>query len=264
VGEFSADWLALREPADHAARSLELTRAVAGALSASSPIRVLDLGSGSGSNFRYLAPHLPARQQWLLVDRNRALLSHAGRAGSAAETLAADLAVLDQTLFTARALVTASALLDLVSERWLTALAALCREANASVLFALTYDGRIQCWPREVEDCTIRDLVNEHQRTDKGFGPALGPDATDRAASCFSAAGYVVRRAGSDWTLGSDARGLQHALIDGWARAAETVAPAQSPIIRAWRARRRAHVESGRSRLLVGHQDLAGVLGAFS
>ena len=50
---FSAEWLALRESADHAARSPELTRTVIDFLP--DRARILDLAAGTGSNRRYLA-----------------------------------------------------------------------------------------------------------------------------------------------------------------------------------------------------------------
>src|SRR5262245_16328297 len=53
--EFSADWLALREPADKAARSLPLSKRVAERLAGQDPVRVLDLGTGTGANLRFLA-----------------------------------------------------------------------------------------------------------------------------------------------------------------------------------------------------------------
>jgi hypothetical protein len=153
--------------------------------------------------------------------------------------------------------VTASALLDLVSERWLLALAGHCRGAGAAVLFALSYDGRIECAPADEEDESVRQLVNAHQRRDKGFGPALGPAATECAARAFTALGYHVQRDGSDWILRPDASELQRELIDGWARAAIEMAPARSASIDAWRGRRMTYVTNGRSELRVGHQDLA-------
>ena len=102
------------------------------------------------------------------------------------ETRCLDLSTLDdREIFDGRQLVTASALLDLVSEPWLCALANRCAECGAAALFALSYDGRIACSPEDPDDGAIVSLVNEHQRTDKGFGPALGPDATDAAERCF-------------------------------------------------------------------------------
>ena len=68
-------WLQLREPADAAARSDRLTRTIADALATGETVQVLDLATGTGSNLRYLAPHLPGRQRWLMVDRDSALLA---------------------------------------------------------------------------------------------------------------------------------------------------------------------------------------------
>src|SRR5690606_21132607 len=103
-----------------------------------------------------------------------------------------------------RGLVTASALLDLVSAAWLDALAARCADAETLVLFALTYDGRMQLEPREPDDAQVRELVNRHQRTDKGFGPALGPSAFAAALDAFAHHGYALRFEPSDWRLGPD------------------------------------------------------------
>jgi hypothetical protein len=284
VNAFSADWLALREPADVAARSVPLTRAIADPLAREEEVHVLDLAAGTGSNVRYLADHLPVRQRWLLVDNNSALLAQVpirmsswgvargyeslsvrdglelrgGRRTCHLATRLLDLAALDDDgIFAGRVLVTASALLDLVSEAWMRTLAARCRENGAAVLFALNYDGAIRCVPQEPEDEIVREFVNRHQRTDKGFGAALGPDAAALTERCFASLGYRVRRERSDWELPPDTIGLQRQLIEGWAHVAASTAPAQAAAIRGWRARRLTHVESHRSQLTVGHEDLA-------
>ncbi len=72
---FGAEWLALREPADHAARSAALTAAVAAMLTTKSPLRVLDLACGAGSNLRYMLDRLAGPQEWLLADHDPALLA---------------------------------------------------------------------------------------------------------------------------------------------------------------------------------------------
>jgi hypothetical protein len=176
-------------------------------------------------------------------------------------TVERDLRELDDDLFAGRTLVTASALLDLVSEAWVQQLASRCCAHHAAALFALTYDGRLSFEPAERDDALIRDLVNRHQRTDKGFGPALGPAAVATAAELFSATGHEVRVAASDWILrrASAPDPLQEQLIDGWANAATDIAADRAGIIEAWRQKRRGHVASGRSVLTVGHQDLAAL-----
>jgi hypothetical protein len=281
-------WLQLREQRDWQARSIGLTQAIAGRLPRDRPVSVLDLATGAGSNLRYLVEHLPMHQRWLLIDRSAALLSEAESrtrawaaergyavAGTAREgggvSIAAphidcritmrvqDLGALDDaSIFAGRHLVTASALLDLVSEPWLRTLAAHCRAAGASALFTITYDGRFSCVPTEPEDEQVRGLMNAHQRRDKGLGgPAQGPDAASCAERCFAEEGYDVRSEASDWVLGPDDAAMQRTLVDGWAEAASEVSPGDAKMIMSWRARRLAHVDAGVSQVVVGHQDVA-------
>jgi len=51
--------------------------------------------------------------------------------------------------------------------------------------------------------------VNAHQRTDKGFGPALGPIAGAEAIARFAAVGYVTVHETSDWTMGPQDREMR-------------------------------------------------------
>jgi hypothetical protein len=289
MGDSLSSWLAAREAADATARSERATWTIVEALASQNPVRVLDLGTGTGSNVRYLATRLRTDQQWLCVDRDLELLAEvparmsSWRAlGTCEVTTARRVCVLrgsgvrcqietermdlgascDPRIFSGRHLVTASALLDLVSETWMQALAARCRQSGAAaVLFALTYNGRSHCSPEEQEDDAIRDLVNRHQKTnDRGFGPAAGPDAGACAARCLAAAGYHVQREASDWVLSPDQGTLQRLLLEGWAAAALDIAPDRAAMIRSWLRRRLAHVEAKGSSIVVCHEDLAAWL----
>ena len=107
----------------------------------------------------------------------------------------------------------------------------------------------------------VRDLMNRHQKTDKGLGGlATGPDAVACAERCFAEAGYRVQLEPSDWTLEPAVTALQRMLIEGWALVATEIPRDCPPTIARWRARRLAHVDAGRSRLFVGHDDLAAWL----
>lgn len=283
MDESLSDWLAVREPADFAARSATLVEHVRHALASTDTVRGLDLCTGTGSNLRYLIDRLPGRQTWLAADRDARLLEElptklktwadgrgysmrtegrvsslrGGRCECDVETRAMDLDRLDAGLFEGRNLVTASALLDLVSESWLRLLAARCREASATALFTLTYDGRSSCDPVEPEDDMVRDLMNVHQKTDKGLGGrAEGPDAWSVAERVFTEAGYCVECAPSDWSIGPFERTFQRMLIEGWARAAVEIAPERADTIADWLGRRLEHLEAGRSRIVVNHVDM--------
>jgi SAM-dependent methyltransferase len=271
VDDALARWLALREPTDVASRSERLMRTIAERLSAHDPVRVLDLGTGTGSNIRFMSEYLHARhQQWLAVDRSELLLRRARTVAGTdpdrhveVETRQADLGALDDTsLFAGRHLVTASALLDLVSESWLRTLAARCRHVGAAALFTIVYDGRTVCSPGEPEDALVLELFNRHQHRDKGLGgPAAGPDATEAAIRAFSDTGYHVDSDRSDWTLDASDADLQRELIAGWAFAAKETDPSAAPVIDGWLARRLAHVDADRSEVVVGHEDVAAWLG---
>ena len=201
MADFSAEWLALREPADHAARSdrahARVARRAAARSTAAHPRsggrhRVEPaLPDGAGPTPRCRGARLAARRSRSGCC-SRVCAEIAGRRRRAAwicrrSTIAPS--------STAATLVTASALLDLVSGAWLRALADALPRSGAAVLFALTYDGRIACSPEDPDDAAIVALVNRHQRTDKGFGPALGPDATDVRRRAVRALGYRVQRA---------------------------------------------------------------------
>jgi trans-aconitate methyltransferase len=258
-----AEWLRLREAADREARSSRLVQQVADAVAADGPWQVLDLGTGTGSNVRYVSERLAGRQRWLVVDRSPDLLALVSALNQSRdceiETLQRDLRVLDDPgLFARRHLVTASALLDLVSESWLRSLAAHCRAVGAAALFALTYNGQSSCFPEEPEDELIRELLNQHQHTDKGLGGvAAGPDAVACAERCFTEVGYEVRTEPTDWNLGPAHADMQRYLINDWARAAGELAPDRLPLFNNWRDRRLAHIDAGRSRIIVRHHDLA-------
>ena len=260
---FSADWLALREPADHAARSQDLTDELGARLAQRGVTRAIDIGCGTGSNVRYLLPRLPHITDWTIVDHDAGLLDEARRTlgppaqarGVILRTIPMDLADINALPLERGTLITASALLDLVSADWLRVFADLCREADAHLLAVLNYDGRIVCNPPHRDDNWIRDLVNTHQRTDKGFGPALGPTAVGEAEASFG--NYEKRVSASAWRLGPDAAALQEQLVDGWAEAGRGIASGEASRVEQWRLHRRDHIAARRSWIVVGHLDLA-------
>ena len=155
---------------------------------------------------------------------------------------------------------TASALLDLVSASWLRTLINRCHIAGAAILFAITYNGSVSCSPAEHEDEQILKLFNLHQQTDKGLGGrAEGPNATTCAINYFSEVGYQVQRESSNWTLGTKDQAIQRQLITGWGKAVKEIAPETESMIKSWETRRLAHVDANRSKIIVGHDDVAAL-----
>ena len=254
---FSLDWLRLREAADHQSRPSALLPPLLDWLPRE-PLSIIDLGAGSGSNMRYLAPRLPGAQHWTLVDNDSVLLrgTEAPLPHVAITTRERDigdgLSILEATPH----MITASALLDLVSRSWLEMLATLCLDARCAALFSLTYDGRIRWNPADSDDALVAELVNAHQRRDKGFGPALGPGGAETAASVFRDRGFHIRLSPSPWRLTADDADLQTELLNGWLEAALEQAPPHEDRLQAWARRRREAIGAGGPNLTVGHLDL--------
>jgi len=258
---FTTQWLALREPHDRKARNATLLDAVASTFQEQTSIAVVDLACGTGATLRAIGDRLPRRQSWRLVDNNLSLLAQA-----AALARPPDVAVTARTIDLVRDLelaldgptdlVTTSALLDLVSADWLERLAVETAARRLPVYAALTYQGSITLEPSEPFDLEIVAAVNRHQRRDKGFGPALGPEAALRAVRSFERVGYDVRSGASDWVFGPQDREIQLAVLAGWAGAAGELAELPQDAVAGWLARRRSLVTAGRAHMRVGHVDV--------
>jgi hypothetical protein len=153
-------------------------------------------------------------------------------------------------------LVTTSALLDLVSDSWLERLATEVAVRGLPFYGALSYDGRVMFEPSDPLDAAIIAAASSHQRRDKGFGPALGPDAAKRTIAMFEAAGYFVVNAPADWVMKPHDRDMLAALFDGWASAACEVGQQSLPEIETWLTHRQDALSHEKSSVCVGHIDV--------
>jgi SAM-dependent methyltransferase len=273
---FSADWLALREPADHDALNPDVRRACRRFFASWSKIRVTDLGCGAGSNLRGLFAALPAEQHWTLVDYDPALLAAArARLMAWADWVDASGDVLrlakegrDITIAFRQAdfsegdfapllegaeLVTAAALFDLVSCPVIDRLAETVTGNGQAFLTVLTYDGHAAWTPGHLADDQMREAFNRHQRTDKGFGAAAGPDATEALAKAFYQRGYRVLRGTSPWKVDARYGSLRRDLDEGWAAAVAETGRVAHPTIDHWLKIRN---EAADAVTIVGHEDL--------
>ncbi|MEX2467281.1 MAG: class I SAM-dependent methyltransferase, partial [Gemmatimonadota bacterium] len=258
---FDAGWLSLREALDHRSRADELLDPLVQEWLTRGWGRIVDLGSGTGSNVRYLAPRLPQPQSWVLVDHDAALLAGAvlpPEAGTPVR-MTGDLAREGLVALRDADLCVAAALLDLVSEGWLERVVEGCVDGARGVLFTTTYDGTI-AWAAggssHPDDPFVTELVNDHQTRDKGLGTALGPRAAFEARARFERVGYRTWLVPSPWRLGPGERAVAERLIDGWEGAAVEQAPDQEARIRDWGASKRRTVREGSFALTVGHLDL--------
>lgn len=264
VVEVSSDWLALREAEDARARSGDLARNVR-ALLPVGPITVHDLGSGTGSMMRWLAPQLPGPQTWVLHDWNARLTAHARdpepprdlsgspvsirtRLGELAELAAGDLA--------GASLVTASALLDVLTSREAHAIVTACVAVGAPTLLSLSVVGEVELRPRDPHDLLVESAFNAHQRREVHGRRLLGRYGAPIVRGLFAEAGWKVRTARTSWRLDDRDPRLLAEWFDGWVDAAEEQSPALREHGAAYRELRRAQADRGELSVVVYHLDL--------
>jgi hypothetical protein len=265
VVRVTPDWLALREPADAAARSRELVDRVQTRLPSDSMTVVHDLGCGSGSMGRWLAPMLTGPQHWVMYDRDADLLRLAGvdmpsvaSGGSpiTVETRERDITRLDIDDLTGASLITASALLDMFTAEEVERFVATCVGAGCPVLLTLSVVGRVDITPPDPLDTRIADAFNGHQRRTTGGRRLLGPDAAATTVSEFRRLGADVVVKSSPWRLGADDAALTAEWLVGWVGAAVEQQPALGDEADAYLARRLAEAQAGRLEVDVQHDDL--------
>ena len=230
TGEFSSTWLSLREPADAAARSAELP----GLVKLKSPLVIRDLGCGTGSLGRWLAPQLPGPQSWIMEDRDPALLAYAAATmvdtaadGSAVTvtTREGDVTALTAADLAGTSLITCSALLDILTVDEVDAIAAACAQAKVPVLFTLSVVGEVTIDPADPLDDEVTAAFNGHQRRTVAGRRLLGPDAAGTAAELFAKHGAQVSVRPSPWRLGAEQAALSAEWLRGWVAAAAEERP---------------------------------------
>lgn len=261
----SPRWLALREPADAAAHARGLVGHLAAALPESGRQVIHDLGCGTGAMGRWLAPLLPGPQHWILHDLDEDLLEMAiaDPPGSAAngrrvtvEARRSDIARLRPDDLAGATLVTASALLDLLTEDEMSGLAGACAGAECPILLTLSVIGRVEIAPPDPMDRDVAAAFDAHQRRVTQRGRLLGPDAVACAAEEFGRLGAEVLVWPSPWRLGARQAELAAEWLAGWVCAACEQRVELAAEADAYARRRLAQARAGQLQVAVHHADL--------
>ncbi|MDH6237091.1 SAM-dependent methyltransferase [Cryobacterium sp. CG_9.6] len=262
--EVSGDWLALREPEDAAARSLDLALAAADLL-ADGPLVVHDLGSGTGSMMRWLAPVLPGPQTWFLhdwsanltaqaisqvlpSDRDNAHISVFGRTGNLGDLSPDDLG--------GASLVTASALLDVLTAEEIDAVVAACVATRVPVLLSLSVTGGVKLAPQDEHDAAFEGAFNAHQVRNAHGRQQSGRHAPTMVSELFTAAGWDVRQSSTVWQLDHRQPSLLSEWFSGWVDAAVEAQPDLRSEADRYRQIRLNQIELGTLSARVEHMDV--------
>jgi hypothetical protein len=261
----SEGWLALREPADAAARAPDLVEHLRRELPATGRRVIHDLGCGTGAMGRWLAPLLPGRQHWVVHDRDADLLQVAAAdpPGPAADGSAvtvegkqSDITRLHPDDLADATLITASALLDMLTEDELTGLVTVGVGAGCPMLLTLSVVGHVELIPAEPLDRRVAAAFDAHQRRPTEGGHLLGPDAVTFAVEESGRLGAEVLVRPSPWKLGALQADLAAEWFTGWVGAACEQQVELAAEIDVYSRRRLAQATAGQLAVTVDHADL--------
>ena len=261
----SGRWLALRESADAAARAPDLVEHLGRHLPATGRWLIHDLGCGTGAMGRWLAPRLPGPQHWVVHDWDADLLKVAAAdlpspaADGAAVTVEAkqsDITRLHPGDLADATLITASALLDLLTEDELAGLVAVCVGAGCPALLTLSVVGRVNLSPADPLDRRVAAAFDAHQRRTTEGGRLLGPDAVAVALEEFGRLGAEVLVRPSPWRLGALQADLAAEWFTEWVGAACEQELDLAAETAAYTRRRLAEATKGQLAVAVDHADL--------
>ncbi len=226
---------------------------------------VHDLACGTGSMSRWLAPRLAGPQHWILYDWDPGLLNCAAEAmpdkaanGAAItfETRTRDITRLDTADLAGASLITASALLDMLTADEIRRMVVACVSAVCPALLTLSVVGRVDLTPADPLDQRIAAAFNDHQRRTVGGRHLLGPDAVGFAADEFIRGGADVLVRPSPWRLGPAEATLAAEWLAGWLGVACEHQPELSAVTSEYGQRRGVAAAAGRLGVTVGHHDL--------
>lgn len=273
----AGDWLALRAPADSAAREdalplverlvrhwEQLVPAASTGAGTEAPVLVVDVGAGTGANRAWLAGHLPGPQRWILLDHDRTLLDRAVAAareeGADVVPVLAGIEQLGRVLEehpAPRRLVTCSALLDLLTREQVQELARVLAETGVPALFALTVDGEVHLDPPHPLDAVVLGAFEDHQHRRE----LAGTQAVRLVVEAMQERGADVDVVPTPWWVTDQpwAQPLLERFLADRADAAAEHRPDLAAEAHAWLRTRLVDCARHRLRATVGHADVLGL-----
>jgi hypothetical protein len=247
------------------ARAPELVEHLRPHLPANGGLVIHDLGCGTGAMGRWLAPLLAGPQRWVLHDRDEDLLEIAAThppppaadgAEVSVETRQSDITRLKPGDLADASLITASALIDVLTEGEFARLAAACAATGCPLLLTLSVVGRVELIPADPLDRRVAAAFDAHQRRTTDRGRLLGPDAVEVAVEAFGRMGAEVHARPSPWRLGALQSDIAAEWFTDWVGAACEQQPELAAQTDAYRRRRVAQAGARQLAVTVDHADL--------
>ena len=254
--KFDNKWLLLRERIDTISRNQKAIDKINTYLKKYNQVNIMDLGCGTGSNYRYLSKRIKGKQDWLMTDislesinyfkRSLVLKSNTNLISFKKINVIKDI---EKIKFDNFNLITGSAFLDIMPRQWFKEFSRL--NTNTKIIyFSINYDGFFKFTPKHQDDELVLKLFNKDQKSDKGIGlKAVGQDCTSIINTAFSKTHktYIFN---SDWKVTNN-KAFQKIFINF----CENVILKNKLDLRDWIKFRRDCITNNKSKILLRNKD---------
>ena len=192
--KFENSWLYQREKIDNSSKNLKMINKINSSIKNLKNIHILDLGTGTGSNFRFLSKKINHKNQyWTLMDISKSSLREANK------NITLNYKVkkvslkhndiikeIKNTNFNKFDIVTGSAFLDIMPYKWFKDFHKLNQNTKI-IYFSINYNGYFKFHPHHSFDNNMLNLFNKDQQSKKdGKVKAVGPDCSEIIKNYFS------------------------------------------------------------------------------
>jgi hypothetical protein len=266
---FQEEWLDIRYPFDAAARNPKVHVQFEDHFSGYDQLRLWDIGSGTGNNFRYWFTKLAMPQEWRFIELNEDL----GR--RSLEKVNGYIASTASNHFTVEwknesflelsfgkgenskpHAILANAVFDLLTPSMFTAFAEYLIDHNIPLLSTINFEGM------EFMDGTYQDkyYVNcyiQHMNRIQDYGRTLGSDCNAFAKSFYEKRGIKHIFGQSNWQIKETDSALLLATLNYMSEAVPEMLPndQEKHHFKDWLADKRRQVHEKKVRLIVYHYD---------
>ena len=205
--EFNNNWLIQREKIDSLSRSKIAISKINNFIKNKDKISIIDLGCGTGSNYRYLSPKIKKKQSWDMLDISLKSINYFKEDISKSKKVDNVKFIKTNVIknikkidFNNYDIVTGSAFLDIMPNSWFRDFYNL--NINSKIIyFSINYDGFFKFFPKHKDDGLVLKLFNSDQKSDKGIGlKAVGPNCSKIINSMFTKTHktFILK---SDWKV---------------------------------------------------------------
>lgn len=278
-------WLSYRAACDTAARNKSIERKFLEFFDHKPTLDIVDVGAGTGANFRYYFNRIKQNQHWTFIEKdarlteetNACMAQFAQQQGYkleqknsnlihiSADTKQASIKIIQGSLHDIEHLVslpdadvvTANAVFDLISYEQFDALVHKLKKEYVCLLSTMNYY-EISFLPFSEADMRFIHWYHMYMKRPQSFGIAMGPDACEEMLDLLHQHGMIIVQEASQWHITRNNTAMHHFLLNFMEDAVHSLnlAACEKEAFDQWMAERKQLCRERKLEIYVDHNDI--------